>query len=147
LGIYTFFTSNWVDSEIASRVQLITGIILKNINYVRSILLTGGFGKGEGSIKITNRKVICLRDFDMVVIVDHLPNKKDVKKLYNEIYQSLNLPNPEGMLYPFFNFVVDIKFHSLEQRRYTAIKWSPHSFRKSLWFIGSFRFARSRGTL
>jgi len=111
LGIYTSYKSTWVDAQIASRVRLITGIILENVPYVRSILLTGGFGKGEGSVKTTNdAEVICLRDFDIVVIVDRIPKEKAVQKLYNQIYRSLNLTNPEYMLFRFSNFVVDIKF-------------------------------------
>jgi hypothetical protein len=111
LGIYTSYKSTWVDSQIASRVRLITEIILENVPYIRSILLTGGFGKGEGSVKITNDgKLVCLRDFDIVVIVDRIPKERVGRKLYDQIYRSLNLTNPEYMLFRFSNFVVDIKF-------------------------------------
>jgi hypothetical protein len=109
--MYTSYKSSLVDSQIASRVRLITEIILENVPYVRSVLLTGGFGKGEGSVKKTNDgKIICLRDFDIAVVVDRIPKEKVVRKLYDQIYRSLNLTNPEYMLFRFSNFVVDIKF-------------------------------------
>jgi len=111
LGIFTSYENNSIDAQIAAKLQLITKDILENIFSVRSILLTGGFGKGEGSIKkINSGKIICLRDFDLVVIVDKIPNEIVIRKLYKQIYQSLNLPNPESTLFRFSNFVVDIKF-------------------------------------
>ena len=111
MGIFTSHESASIDAQIASKLQLITKIILENVPYVRSILLTGGFGKGEGSVRKTNNeKILCLRDFDIAVIADKIPDGTIVQKLYDQIYRSLNLPNPERMLFRFSNFVVDIKF-------------------------------------
>ena len=122
LGIFTSYENNSIDAQIASKLQIITNTILENVLSVRSILLTGGFGKGEGSIKkINNGKIICLRDFDLVVIVDRIPNEIAIQKLYNQIYQSLNLPNPESTLFRFSNFVVDIKFLSKKDLIYPDI--------------------------
>ena len=122
LGIFTSYENNSIDAQIASKLQVITNTILENVLSVRSILLTGGFGKGEGSIKkINNGKIICLRDFDLVVIVDRIPNEIAIQKLYNQIYQSLNLPNPESTLFRFSNFVVDIKFLSKKDLIYPDI--------------------------
>ena len=53
LGIHTSWKSTWVDAQVASGVQLIAEIILQNVPHVRSNLLTGGFGKRERSVKIT----------------------------------------------------------------------------------------------
>jgi hypothetical protein len=50
------------------------------------------------------------RDFDIAVVVDKMPRRDVVRKVYDEIYQSIGLPNPEGDLYRFSRFVVDIKF-------------------------------------
>ncbi len=122
LGIFTSYENTSIDTQIASKLQIITKTILENVFSVRSILLTGGFGKGEGSIKkINNGKIICLRDFDLVVIVDKIPNEITIRKLYNQIYQSLNLPNPESTLFRFSNFVVDIKFMSKKDLIYPDI--------------------------
>lgn len=110
MGIFTSYASTLVDDHITFRTKLITQVILKNVPYINSILLTGGFGKGEGSIKIENNEVICLRDFDIAVIVDRIPNKRTIENIYDQIYQSLNLTNPENKIFRFFNFVVDIKF-------------------------------------
>jgi hypothetical protein len=111
MGKYTSHEYEWVDDQISSKLRVITKVILANIPYVRSIFLTGGFGKGEGSVKITKSKtIICLRDFDIAVIVDKVPNEKDVRELYEKVYESFNTANPECKLFRFSNFVVDIKF-------------------------------------
>jgi len=108
---FTSYEYEWVNDQISSKLRVITKVILANIPYVRSIFLTGGFGKGEGSVKITKSKtIVCLRDFDIAVIVDKMPNEKDVRELYDKIYRSFNTINPECKLFRFSDFVVDIKF-------------------------------------
>ena len=110
LGIFTSYENTSIDTQIESKLQIITKTILENVSSVRSILLTGGFGKGEGSIKkINNGKIICLRDFDLVVIVDKIPKEITIRKLYNQIYQSLNLPNPEFTFFRFSNLFLHEK--------------------------------------
>jgi hypothetical protein len=122
LGIFTSYNSASIDAQIAAKLRLITKIILENVPYVRSILLTGGFGKGEGSIKKANNgNIICLRDFDIVVIANKIPKESVVQKLYDQIYRSLNLTNSELMSFRFSNFVVDIKFLRKKDLKYSDI--------------------------
>ncbi|MFX1362975.1 MAG: hypothetical protein ACFE7A_05945, partial [Promethearchaeota archaeon] len=74
MGKYTKYESKRVDSVIDSQLNLIRDIILEDISGVKSIILAGGFGKGEGSLEITqDGKVVLLRDFDLVAIVDKIP--------------------------------------------------------------------------
>jgi len=42
--------------------------IIQNVSGIVAILLTGAFGKGEGSVKRTNNQVIPLNDYDILVI-------------------------------------------------------------------------------
>jgi hypothetical protein len=108
---FTWHQDMRIDTQIRSQLQLITDIILKNISDVKSILLTGGFGKGEGSVRTTkDGKIICLRDFDIAVIADRIPQEETVQKLYDQIYLSLDLDNPEYMLFRVSNFDVNIQF-------------------------------------
>lgn len=108
---YTVHNNEYVNAAIESRLQLVTNIILANTAGVTSILLTGGFGKGEGSIQLTpDGKVRLLRDFDIAVIVDRIPEEETVQRLYDRIYRALNLKNPQNKLFRFSDFVVDIKF-------------------------------------
>jgi hypothetical protein len=111
-----------VNEQIDSQLRLVTKVILKNMAKVRSIIIAGGFGKGEGSVKLTeDGKVICLRDFDIVCIVDRKPNSKVVDKLYDQIYKSLGLKNPESSLFRQQSFAVDLKFLRKEDLIYSDI--------------------------
>jgi len=84
---------------------------LKNAPNVRSIIIAGGFGKGEGSIKLTkDGRVRCLRDFDVVCVVDRKPNSKVIDELHDRIYKSLELINPESSLFRSKSFTIDLKF-------------------------------------
>ena len=122
LGKYTKYDIKWVDVQIDAQLRLITDAILENIRGVKSIILAGGFGKGEGSVELTqDRKVECLRDFDMVVIVDQIPKEKIQRKLYDEVYKSLDLPNPKSKLFRFSNFVVGIYFRRKKDLIYPDI--------------------------
>jgi len=57
-----------------------------------------------------NGKVALFHDLDLVVIIDRRPEEKTVQTLYEQIYGSLGLTNPEHKLFRAGNFVVDIKF-------------------------------------
>ena len=111
-----------VNKQIDSQLQLAAKTILKNITNVRSIIIAGGFGKGEGNIKLTeNGKVRCLRDFDIVCVVDRKPNSKVVDELHDQIYKSLGLINPESSLFRQQSFAVDLKFLRKEDLIYPDI--------------------------
>lgn len=101
-----------VNEQIESQLQLVTKTILKNTPKVRSIIIAGGFGKGEGSFKLTkDGKVRCLRDFDVVCIVDRKPNLKAVDKLHDQIYKSLGLKNSASSVFGREqSFMIDLKF-------------------------------------
>lgn len=101
-----------VNEQIDLQLHLVTKAILKNMTNVRSIIIAGGFGKGEGSVKLTKGgKVRCLRDFDIVCIVDRKPNSKAVDELHDQIYKSLGLKNPESSVFGRAqSFMIDLKF-------------------------------------
>jgi len=101
-----------VNEQIDLQLQLVTKTILKNAPNVRSIIIVGGFGKGEGSIKLTkDGKVKCFRDFDIVCIVDRKPDSKAIEELYDQIYKSLGVIYPKSSLFPRAqSFAIDLKF-------------------------------------
>jgi len=113
MGHYTVYEEDWIDEQISSQLGLITETILKNIAGVKSIILTGGFGRGEGSIKfIGNKMVMPLKDYDIVVVVEEVPSEKDRRKLQRKIYSKLGIEDPESSLFRFSKFVVDIMFNT-----------------------------------
>ena len=70
MGKYTIHDDKLVDFQIQERIDVIVSDIIKNVPHVESLILTGGFGKGEGSAIISNGKVRPLRDFDFVIVSD-----------------------------------------------------------------------------
>ena len=82
MGTFTIHDDKLVDLQIQERIDVIVSFITKNVPQVDSLILTGGFGKGEGSVVITDGKVRPLRDFDFVIVSnkkvshDHIQNIK-----------------------------------------------------------------------
>jgi hypothetical protein len=73
MGTYTIYDNPRIDQQIESRVNEVVGTITRSLPEIDSIILTGGFGKGEGSVKISGEIITPLRDFDLVVVL-----KKDI---------------------------------------------------------------------
>lgn len=101
-----------VNKQIDAQLDEVVKAILKTIPQARSIIITGGFGKGEGSVRIAkDGEVRCLRDFDIVCILDRIPNRTDASKIHEQIQKSLGLPSEKDTLFPRSKgFLVDIKF-------------------------------------
>jgi len=67
---FTIHRDKRIDSVIQSQLDLICKAIATKLP-VESIILTGGFGRGEGSVIIEGDKVIPLNDYDLVVVVEN----------------------------------------------------------------------------
>jgi len=61
--------SKKADKKVEQDLEIVSKIIIKNLNPV-SIILFGGFGKGEGSFEIKDKEVIPLNDYDLYVITN-----------------------------------------------------------------------------
>lgn len=110
MGKFTTYDETWIDVQIQSQINIITRVIRENIPYVRSIILTGGFGRGEGSVEIANGRVTPLKDYDFAVIVDKLPPYQLIKVVHDRIYAELMMPNPNEHLFRSSSFEVDLGF-------------------------------------
>lgn len=109
---YVPYANTSINKQIDRHLRIIKNTILSNLPGVKSIIIAGGFGKSEGSIKIANDgTVTCLRDFDFVCIVDRKPSSRTVEELENQIYMSLGIKNPASCAFERGqSFVVDLKF-------------------------------------
>ncbi|MAH03442.1 hypothetical protein CMI39_01505 [Candidatus Pacearchaeota archaeon] len=72
---YTKNKSKLVEKYLKEKIEIIVDTIRKRIPDTISIIMGGGFGKGEGSVVVKNKEVILINDFDMYVVA---------KKEYNE---------------------------------------------------------------
>ncbi len=59
---------NNVNDYLNKIADITTGIIKSNINDLISIIISGGFGKGEGSAVVKQGKVIPINDFDVYIV-------------------------------------------------------------------------------
>jgi len=120
-----------VNHQIDQQLKRVTKTILEStraLGYklgIRSILIAGGFGKGEGSIKLTDTgRAICQRDFDIVVVVDRRPSQKMADEIHAQIYKSLEIPNPISCDFERGqNFAVDLLFLRRNDLIYPDIKF------------------------
>ncbi|MBU2104468.1 MAG: nucleotidyltransferase domain-containing protein, partial [Nanoarchaeota archaeon] len=74
MGKYT--TSREADKKVEKDIQKIKNFIVKELNPI-SIILFGGFGRGEGTYEIVGKKIIPLNDYDMYVVTKNkIPDEK-----------------------------------------------------------------------
>ena len=77
------------DKKIAKRINddlsIIQQIILENFNYVESIILAGGFGRGEGGVLIHEKEVQPINDYDLYVITKFDNQKNIINKVRKQI--------------------------------------------------------------
>jgi len=66
---YTGYKSKKVDAAIEGHIRIIADAVKKGIgdDFV-SLILVGGFGRGEGSVKILKDNVVPLNDYDLYVV-------------------------------------------------------------------------------
>ena len=76
-----FTTSKEGDKKVEEDLKLIVHEILKKDPKVISIILTGGFGRGEGTVKITKNKILLYNDYDIQVVSQKNISKEEIDKL------------------------------------------------------------------
>ena len=80
------------DEKIAKRINgdlsIIQQIILENFNDVESIILAGGFGRGEGSVLIHKEEVQPINDYDLYVITK-FDNQKNIINKVRKLISSI----------------------------------------------------------
>ena len=72
-NVYTVFENSVTKQKIDDDMALITDVILSEVKGVSAIILTGGFGRGEGSVLFRNNLCQPLNDYDLVIISDNRP--------------------------------------------------------------------------
>lgn len=65
------YAGKYADRKIQDYLEIIKKEIVKNVPGVKSIILGGGFGRGEGSVEFLGKKVMPLNDFNIFVVRDN----------------------------------------------------------------------------
>jgi len=102
--------SKRADKKIESDLEIIKQIITKKINPI-SIILFGGFGKGEGSFEIVNNKVIPLNDYDLYVITKEKIKENFLEKIGLECSKAIGRGGLEFVEHPSERYDKDKFFH------------------------------------
>lgn len=89
MGIYTVLEDKTVDEAIANDLKFLVEKITESVS-VRSIILGGGFGRGEGSVLITDKGVEPVNDYDLFIIVPDR-EERDFRSLGNELRRVMGI--------------------------------------------------------
>ena len=117
MGKYTIYNQPWVDQQIQEHLNLAKEKIRQKLNNLVSIILVGGFGRGEGSVKLEEQKMIPVNDYDIYVILDKdLKVKESVKQeLIEEIEKEIGTSGFSLYEKSEKSFYFDIRFLNLYQ--------------------------------
>lgn len=86
MGKYTILEDPRVDEYIDEYLKKVIDALLEDLSGIRSIILAGGFGKGEGSVLIDSEGVKPLRDFDLVIVFrEKTPPVKFMKNIQEKL--------------------------------------------------------------
>lgn len=116
MGKYTILEDPRIDEFIDSYLKRIVKLILKCIppKNIRSIVLAGSFGKGEGSVVVNDQCIEPLRDFDICIILrERLPDS--LCSSYAHLLRKLTYNTIVDSDYPLMgNMIPEIKMTTLE---------------------------------
>lgn len=91
---FTKYNNGQINNEISNQLSILIDKILKYKDEfgVISIILTGGFGREEGSVIIEDEKIRPLNDYDILLVSEkypHLYNKAKILSLSGNISKSI----------------------------------------------------------
>lgn len=107
MGKFTVNDDKKIEEKIQEDLDIICDEILKNSTPV-SILLTGSFGRGEGSVLVFGTMTIPLNDYDILVIMEKKIPGPDLKTIERKIYDRLHYSLPETRKLLFADFSIAV---------------------------------------
>ncbi|MBT3404860.1 hypothetical protein HN832_01985 [archaeon] len=96
---YTF--SKEADKKVAEDLEIIIKEIRNRVPKVLSIILTGGFARGEGPIKKVGQKFIPYNDYDLQIISLQKVSKEEIDDIATKISKVLGYGGIKEIFYPF----------------------------------------------
>lgn len=117
MGKYTVYNQPWIDQQIQKHIDFTVEKIKQRIKGVKSIILVGGFGRKEGSVKLINNQMVPLNDYDIYVILkDRLKVKESEScQLVNEIEKAVGTAGFSLYEDSSKSFYFDIRFLNINQ--------------------------------
>ena len=108
MGKYTHLDDPRVDAYIDERLKTIVNSFVQGAPGIRSILLTGSYGRGEGSAIVTATGVTLLRDFDLVLLFHKRVPRKEVASISDRL-ERMFCPPRDASYHYMDDFSLDVK--------------------------------------
>jgi hypothetical protein len=122
MGKYTIFDNELVDKEIEEKLKLVVKLLKEELgNDLVSVILTGGYGRGEGSVIINESNIQLLKDFDIAVITYNKQSKMKINQITDKIYKALNLQDPHISIFKYSSFALDLRFLTIKDVNFPDI--------------------------
>ncbi len=110
MGRFTVYDEA-VDQQINRQLQRIVNAIVGCLgDNVESIILGGGFGRGEGSVKWVGDTVVPLKDFDFLIVTKKTLPPEVENSVEVSVYSTLGIQHSKKRIFRFSDFVVDLNF-------------------------------------
>jgi UTP:GlnB (protein PII) uridylyltransferase len=94
MGEFTVYDDQWVDEQIQAQLDVIVQNITAAVRDREiSIVLSGGFGRGEGSVIISENQVTPLKDYDIWVLSDKKIDQATCDLIRDKVYDELGFSN------------------------------------------------------
>jgi hypothetical protein len=113
MGKFTVNKDKKTEEKIQGDMDVICDEILKNSTPV-SILLTGSFGRGEGSVIVTDSRIMPLRDYDILLITEEKIPEQILKNIEGNIHDRLHYSRPETRNFKFSDFAITVYQTTIE---------------------------------
>lgn len=88
MGKYSWHDDPYVDTYIQKKLNLIIKYVTRLIPTIKSIVLAGGFGRGEGTVAINGRTIRLIRDFDIYLLFEKSIPWSAVRKVEKLLQQT-----------------------------------------------------------
>ncbi len=88
---YTIQSDPVINRKIEEDLKRIKNRLLDEFDGIRTMVLIGGFGRGEGKVIFENSKPQPFNDYDIVLFVEHSINRKKLKEISRHLAEKLNL--------------------------------------------------------
>lgn len=85
---YTPRKEKWINDKIDKDMRMVCDAILKVVDPI-SIILLGGFGRGEGSVVVNNSAIQPLKDYDLLLVMNEKINLSTLNKITSNAEQRL----------------------------------------------------------
>lgn len=92
MGKYTVFNGD-IDLKIQEQLDLIIDFLKRCFEEIESIVLVGGFGRGEGIVNIETDHITILSDYDLYIILND-QNKLSLQQLETSVRNFISKSNP-----------------------------------------------------